>query len=543
VRALDAAGTLERHDAELARRLRAPLPRRHAAPRDWVATWTAWLADFGWPGARTLDSAEWQARDAWHALLVDFATLDEVARSVDGTTALAALRALARETIWAPRTGGAPVQILGVLEAAGLSFDALWLAGFSADAWPAPPRPNPFLPLGWPRARGVPRASAARELGFAQALTTGLAHAAGEVVVSHAREVGDAPRVVSPLFAAWPLGDGSQAAMRLRDHVAAAGVAPLAWQDDEGPPLPIGADAGGGTGLIESQSTCPFQAFARYRLDTEAWPEPDEGLTPMERGTLLHFAMAAFWTDVRDHATLMTLDAGALETRVARAVAQARSKLPAARWRSLAPAIAAGEAQRLTHTIIAWITRHERTRAPFTVKAVESDARLTLGGVRLRLKIDRVDAVEPDGVAIIDYKSGRTTAPSSWFKPRPAGTQVGLYTLAQRAAAPTRAVRAAAYAQIKSGEIRICGVADDAAPWPGLVTPQRVLGENASWRDVEAFWLDKLPALGDAFRRGVARVQPRAPTACQRCDLQPFCRIENLYDDDAQELAPPHDDV
>lgn len=543
VRINDAAATLDRVDAALAERLRTPLSRRAATPRDWSSTWSAWLDAVGWPGARTLDSAEWQARERWQQLLAAFAALEEVAPSLDAAAALGALRAQAQDTVWAPQGHAAPIQILGVLEASGLDFDALWLAGFTADAWPPAPRPSPFLPIAWQRARNVPRASAARELGYARALTADFAHAAAQVVVSHARESREAPQALSPLFAAWPEHAPQRGPARWRDRIAAVPRArPAPWRDDAAPPLRTGADAGGGTGVIESQSACPFQAFARYRLHARGWDEPSEGLTPKERGTLLHFAMRAFWDAVRDHATLIKLDQAALEARVAVAVDAARGKLPAPRWRALAPAVAAGEAERLRSIIVTWLVLCEQPRPPFRVLMTESDTALALGGVRLRLKIDRVDTLDGEGVGVLDYKSGRVTAPSAWFKARPEGTQLGLYVLALKAAAPTRPVHAAAYAQIKAGQIKVSGVVAGEALWPGLTPPRRAIGTEADWRDLEAFWIDTLTGLGDEFRRGEARVTPRNAQACLRCDLQPVCRIRNLYDDAAREPVPDEDE-
>jgi len=548
VRLHDLAGSLVNLDAALSTRLRTPLPRRRGTPREWVIAFTTWLDALGWPGSRALDSVEWQARAAWQELLVEFAHLGDVAGSLDAAAAFGALRTLAEERVWAPQSGTAPIQILGVLEAAGLEFDALWLAGFAADAWPPPPRPNPFLPPAWQRARGVPRASASRELDYAKRLTAILGEAADEVVASHARQVDDAPQVASPLVVGWRcdpsvVPDTRDAPARLRDLVAAsAGPSLAAWQDDLGPALQQGADVRGGTGLVESQSTCPFQAFARYRLRAEEWTQPDEGLTPKERGNLLHHALKVFWDDARDHATLVSLDADALEARVAAAVDAARDKLPAARWRALARAIAAGEAERLKRAIVLWLTRHEMPRPPFAILDTEREARLSLGDLRLRFRIDRIDRVEPEGIAIIDYKSGRAIAPSAWFKPRPAGTQVGLYALAQRAEAPTRPVRAAAYAQIKASELRACGITDEHA-WPGLMTLGKASAGMETWAEVLQYWAETLDGLAREFAHGEARVTPRDRQACERCDLQPLCRIRSVHHDPREPLpAETNDD-
>ena len=133
-----------------------------------------------------------------------------------------------------------------------------------------------------------------------------------------------------------------------------------------------------------------------------------------------------------------------------------------------------------------------------------------LGGLRLRLRLDRVDALSDGGVAIVDYKTGVAKPPAKWFDPRPQAPQLGLYVLAQRAAAPALPVRAAAYAQLKPGEVRLQGIAADAGAWPGLVAPGDVRRAGlADWTAVEAFWAQSLGALADEIRDGHAAVAPR----------------------------------
>ena len=56
----------------------------------------------------------------------------------------------------------------------------------------------------------------------------------------------------------------------------------------------------GGVDIVESQSTCPFQAFARHRLHARGGEMAGAGLSVQERGIVLHRTLAAFWQDVLD---------------------------------------------------------------------------------------------------------------------------------------------------------------------------------------------------------------------------------------------------
>jgi len=178
------------------------------------------------------------------------------------------------------------------------------------------------------------------------------------------------------------------------------------------------------------------------------------------------------------------------------------------------------------------------------VIATEVPGRLALGGLELEFRVDRVDALAGGGLAIIDYKSGRAPSPAKWFAVRPAGTQVGLYALAQRARTPGEQVVAALYAQLKAGAVSVNGLAADSALWPGLRTLPGAKGVTlAAWNDVEAAWRSGYAAIAADFRDGHAGVAPRDAAACRLCDLQPLCRIQQLDDTDPANDGEGPDDA
>jgi probable DNA repair protein len=528
VRALDATGALAAGWRD------ATFPARGAkSPAQWASEWRNWLAALGWPGNRTLGSGEWQANEAWSRLLAAFGTFAGVTPLLARDDALAALRSLAARTLFQPEAPPARIRIMGVLEASGLTFDALWIAGLSAEIWPPAPQPHPMLPIAWQRERRVPHADPAVDLAHARVMTDGFGGAAAEVVASHARNVEGIEREGAALVAAWPERDAATlpALAGLASTIAEQGAPFETCSDENAPPLAQGSQARGGVGIFESQSSCPFQAFARYRMRADTWPTVSEGLTPLERGTLLHAALAALWDDIGDHATLVALGDTELLDRIAKAVTQARSKLDRARWQSLPAAVAAGESQRLADTLRAWLDTIERARQPFAVRETEMTVPLELGGIGISMRIDRVDTLADGSVAVIDYKSGRAVEPVKWFAPRPSGTQVGLYALALRALPDPPAVRAAVYGQLKAGEIDVKGLAADAAAWPAMKSVAGLRNAAiATWADVEAEWARRYGALATDFAQGVAPVAPRDALSCARCDLHALCRIQTLDD-------------
>jgi ATP-dependent helicase/nuclease subunit B len=526
----DAVAALDRRAPALATRWRnaSAMRQRSASPRIWADSWRTWLTAAGWPGPRTLDSAEYQAREAWERLLLQFSSLGAVSTRMSRSTAVDKLRAMSRETVFQPEGSDAPIQILGVLEASGMAFDALWVVGLAADRWPRGPDPNAMLPIAWQRERGIPRANSSGELTFARALTAGFAAAASEVVFSSASTIDDRPSSPSALIMAypeWPLPTSPPAWPRIiATHQRLESVA-----DDHAPRLAPGSMAPGGSRIVASQSDCPFQAAARHRLAAEPWPVTLGGLSPRERGELVHWAMAAFWNVAGDQATLVAFDTAGEKQAVEAAVESALAQFPAMRWRSLPTLVRAAEATRLERLLHAWL-EIERARPPFTAQGVEANSTVDLASLTFRLRFDRVDALADGGTAIIDFKTGRAERPALWFDPRPRATQLGMYVLAQRDAHPGVKVRAAAYAQLRPDAVAAVGLAADASAWPALSQVTQVSGcKLDDWQALEAWWRSQLVALAAEIAAGNAVVSPRQkPLACRTCCLQPLCRIQSV---------------
>jgi ATP-dependent helicase/nuclease subunit B len=526
----EAIAALATRSPELAQRwrsgrdaLRRALP---ASPREWADAWRAWLVAAGWPGSRPLDSGEYQAREAWERVLGQFASLGAVAPRLEAARAIEALRALLHDTVFQPEGSAAPIEILGVLEGTGLTFDVLWVAGLAADRWPPGPVPNPLLPIAWQRERNVPRASAKRELKYAEILTSRFAQAATEVVFSSAASADDHELSPSALVLHYPEAPlAAHAQPWWRAIAASAALETLA--DDRAPPLAAGSSAPGGSGIVASQSDCPFQAVARHRLGAEPWPRPLTGLSRRERGSLVHAALAAFWSAVEHRAALLDLDPATLAARIDAAVQSGLAELPQARWQSVPLLVRKGEARRLASVLAAWLAI-ERTRPPFVVQDIEALRTLRLGGLEFRLRLDRIDAFADGGLAVLDYKTGRVEKPAQWFDARPRAAQLGMYTLAQRAAMPELPVRAVAYVQLCPGAVVATGLAADERAWPGLAAVASV-GPRGDWRALETWWQVRLGALAAEFAQGHAQVTPRpSPLPCRSCGLQAICRIESV---------------
>lgn len=489
------------------------------APRAWAEAFDGALKLFGFPGERTLSSAEFQAQARWTALLAEFGRTERVSGTIGFREAQARLARMAAETVFQPESGHAPIQVLGALEAGGLEFDHLWVSGLSDEAWPLRAAPNPFVPLALQREAGVPGAGPAETLADARTHTAGWLAAADEVVISCPSREGD--RALLPSALVLEVSEGVPDFARApswREAIHASSRLERI-EDARAPAFDASKPGHGGASLLRDQSACPFRALARHRLASESLDAPHAGLDAIERGILVHRVLAAIWGALKTKAALDSISGDALDALLANAANEAVARMRRGRPSALAGRFAAIEAGRLTRLAREWL-EVERTRGAFEVIAREDAREIAAGPLRLSARLDRVDAT-PGGRLIVDYKTGEAKL-GRMLGTRPEEPQLPLYLVA---AEPDAA--AVAFAQVRAGDMRFVALAREADLLPRARTPGAVrAGAEADWPAQVAFWKHEIDRLATDFARGEATVDPKDSLAsCRTCNQQPLCRV------------------
>lgn len=504
--------------------------QQSAAPSLWAGRFHELLALWGWPGNTGLDSLEYQQVEQWHGVLEQLAAFDAVSGPLDFAGALRLLRRSCQDASFQPRTADSTVQVLGPLEAAGLQFDHLWLCGLQASQWPAPARPNPFLPVSLQRRLGMPHASAEREWLYVGGLLKQYAGSCRTLHASYCQSVDGAPELPSALLEdfQWQQTETGQ---RL----------PNAWQrqwlerdtvqlfDSSAPAISAAelATIKGGSALIEDQSHCPFRAFARRRLGLQPLSEPSLALNAAERGNLLHRALYIIWERLGDSTALAALTENAQASLVSEAVEASFESLPTPRRLAVGSACIGQENLHLHRVLAEWLAV-EREREAFIVVAREQQVEVDLGSLHLRLQVDRVDRVtQAEAVVIIDYKTGRCE-PRNWLGERPAMPQLPIYSLASE-----EPVEALAFAQVKARQCGYRGLGErEVAPGIKADIAKATRGKEdvADWQALRNAWQTSLQRLADDFVAGAAEVAPLNASSCTWCGLQPLCRVDVAND-------------
>ena len=199
--------------------------------------------------------------------------------------------------------------------------------------------------------------------------------------------------------------------------------------------VPVAAQQStGGSGLIRDQASCGFKAFIKHRIKVTLLGSEAFGFTAIERGLLLHEMMFYLWHDLSSQTALLDIAETVLLERIERAAKTALNKLEADAERSgFSLRARVGEScwqleqAFCIDVVTAWMNQERDRTIPFTVVSLEEEAALTISGLELTLRPDRIDRLEDGRRIVIDYKS---TAPakSRWLGLRPQEPQLPLYT-------------------------------------------------------------------------------------------------------------------
>ena len=468
-----------------------------------------------------------QLQKAWSDALRRWVATDRWLPPLTWRDAVKEITSMAGQQTFQPQSGRANIQVMGLLESAGVPLDAAWIVGLTDRVLPEVYKPHPMLPRAWQAAQSAGLGSREEVRRRADALWANWNLLCGELHVSYAREIDGSAQRISRLAVGVGL-----------EPVPSLAVMPTYWcrsdssvLSDES--LPV-AEAHSSrvplsSSIVELQAHCPRKAAAS-RLNLREWPEHAVGITARLRGDMVHHVMHSVG-NTRIQYALDDGEAPSLE--VLRGVAadafngavkEAQKKRPA-----IPDTVWAIERDRLL-PLIDTVLALDAVRNGFTVVAVEESVQTELFNSAFKLRLDRRDLFnaasegERYGV-VLDYKTGSVTRADLFAENssgRLAAPQLPLYLFALHAALPETAPRIGAlgYVVISDDDVKFVGVGADVA-----MNPRRPNPGESDWQALSLAWRDQLGALVEEYRAGVAEVAPlKGMATCRYCSYAGFCR-------------------
>jgi ATP-dependent helicase/nuclease subunit B len=499
----------------IANQLQRTRQRSHA---EWAETMRELLEAAGWSAESRESSIRFQTRRKWGSVLDELATLDFDGEPVEYRQALDAVERISRQTMFAPESHDAPVQVMGALEAAGGTFDAVWFLRSGELSWPMETRSSGLLPWTLQRDLGMPGTDVSRDSEDARHTTERIANSAPTVMFSYASETTEGRQRRSPVLAGLKLEEIGATEIVMEPKPLEV-VRLEEMEDTTRLPLLPDRVIRGGAAVLQSQAACGFCAFAEHRLWASELESIEPGMDARESGTVVHDALKRFWDEVKNQTELraMTTDErdGLLDWCIREALKRT-VETAATAWDDAYVEVQRGRLHRLLNW---WLELEMERRLPFEVRLSEKDLRdVRVGPLRLNVRMDRVDEVE-DGEMLIDYKTG-TATPNDWLTERPNAPQLPLYAILSEGI-----LKGVAFGLVRAGEGRgMKGYAVRDGLLPGR--PAR-LQEAATLEAQVERWREVLVKLAEGFYSGDARVRPKSyPKTCEYCAQRLICRLD-----------------
>ena len=504
--------------------------KKEAYPSEWANIFSLYLQHAGWPtGHKQLSSIDYQAVTQMSKLFDEFAALDRFLGPISAPTALKHLRYQANRHMFQPQSEQKTIQVLGPLEAAGLRFKKCWILGMSANQWPQSPKPNPYIPLSIAKQYGLPQSSHEREYTFSKRLTRRFMGQAEKVIFSYSPAQLGEQAELTPILAEWcqqqkdnhnyqsTFQEPVKSSIKLRLYNNGRSF----WRQDDKLPEWRNKDkvVSGGGQVFKDMIVCPFTALVKRRLGLSSSFTSPLGLNAAWRGQMVHDAMEHLVYDVQQNDNLENIK-GTISNTVKAWRHKPGFKLGDGFWWL--------ESQRLESTLIRFY-QLEQQRAAFDIVSREQKISLSIGDIQISMRIDRLDKVDNNYYALMDYKTGRVQVADSLTVP-PLEPQMWLYALALDIP-----LSAMIWSQITAKKVGYLGFDwSGEKHFPGI-KKQANLNNNDEYKALLVDNEKALLAIADNFCRSDYPIIPLSgEQTCRRCDMQGLCR---LYDRKSQKFS------
>jgi ATP-dependent helicase/nuclease subunit B len=484
-----------------------PYPAQ-ASMSDWSQLWLQRLIDFGFPGSQALNSENYQLYQRFIELLRQLKTLSRFSSLLNKSDAFSWLRRLLQQSIFqAQPNQPCRLHVLGLLEAAGSFYDAIWIMNLTDTQFPAALSPSAWLPLELQTMHQMPHTDAGKEEALALVKLKRFAALSSSLILSYPQIAHDRehrPSMLLKYHATY---------LRPSPHELLQNQNTPQWEHhQDSTQIAVASEErlSQSSFLLAEYAKCPFRAFASMRLKLKPLEPIMLGLSPPVKGKILHHTLELFWQKFASQTELKNTEASIIHQHIDVCIRQALKHAQAHQYQH--ESLLALEKDRLFRLIQSSLT-WELARPSFEIHGLEVQHQFELGPMKFSLRVDRMDRVDESKLWIIDYKTS-LPSPLPWNDHQALEPQLLLYALLD----PD--IQAILFHELKKGHSLIRGIGDDNAQAQGISSPPG----DRTWEEQRQQWHDYLLKLATDFYEGHAEPKPRQAQLCQSCHYAGLCR-------------------
>ncbi len=481
----------------------------------------------------SLDSQSFQVVRKFYQILREFSQLYPWREDVSGKEAFTRLKAMLRPSRFRPKSRnqqedkGLSIDISQEKEIVGY-YDKVYVIGCDSRNFPPQVILNPLIPIPWQREKQVDLATSQSVQQASERFWSLVYGMTKSLVLGVAKEAEGSELI--PCQEATLLPDYSGLETRkswdaqpllsyeVTSELPALGTLDQPWS------------APRGTRGLSLMAKCPMWATVEVRWGClRRYPLP-LGLAPRVLGDWIHDVLECFWQEVGSLSGLIEFGEPARAQRVQELTAEIRKKLfhrKSLRLTDLPDSILDIEEKRVVAIVLDWLSLELEREGLFTVIETESQEQISLGGLTLKVRLDRVDQLEDGSLVVIDYKSGNTGPGLRAIDSRdPQEPQLLLYAVTRN-----RPVSGILFGRMQTQGPRT-------SSWVGYGKEALGIQGFRSYEELDDSGMiefleeskNSVTELAIKLAQGFTTVQPQSLQLCDQCSWQSVCRIREKRD-------------
>lgn len=377
----------------------------HKRPKEWLSFINDILKKVEWLTLDNESNSDNFIFKKWIQLLKDCEQSLISHESISYRNFIKLIESTAENTYIQVHPSNQQVKILEYNDAIDMEFDYLWLSGLDNHVWPNKHKHYSFFSRELQNQYNFPQSTPNKSAEHEKKILNTLIGSSKNVVLSYARSRDEMQLSFTDLITIdseesdihKDPGDFSESNFDKENIV---------FLKEDLPTIKNTERLKGGASTVQRYKEDPFSGFALGRLKIGEKRKPTFGIDPLNRGTIVHNAIAIFYYDLPSQEDMKSWSTEKIQNKLNKAISDAFRPYVTSNENAFEQIFFDIEKNR-TKKILEKLIDFDLNKDDFKLKSVEKSAQLKYSNIILNLKIDRIEEYANKQLCIIDFKTGK----------------------------------------------------------------------------------------------------------------------------------------